>query len=351
MNNNQQNFGYNTQVPPQNYQSQYYQQQQYMMYRAHILSERKKQRKELILVGIALGVTLIAYLILQTVAVGFLSVFGLRDTYESSPLMQYAFNIVAVHLFSMLIPFSLLAFILRKNFVSPLVPSKKVGGLKAAAWVSFGMACCLLANILTNSIVNISKSVFGYELSQAQNDDPKDFITCIMIVISTAIIPAIIEEFSLRCCTLGVLRKYGKGFAVFIVSIVFGLMHGNVIQFVFAFAIGIVLAYITIQTDNVFLAMIVHGCNNGMSVLSTIAKFAFNDSVANGVTVVLFYIWGIAGIASLIYLASTKSFKTVKQPKNPYDNSFGTKVLCMVPGLIIPFTLLLIITSQYVTKV
>ena len=133
MNNNNQN-NFNSQMPPQYYQYAY-EQQQYMIYRAKVLSERKKQKRELLLVGIALGTTLIAYLLLQTVSVGMLSMLGLKDAYESSPLMQYAFNVVAVHLFSMLVPFSLLAVILKKNFVAPLVPTKKVSGLKAAAWV------------------------------------------------------------------------------------------------------------------------------------------------------------------------------------------------------------------------
>lgn len=349
MNNNNQN-NFNFQMPPQYYQYAY-EQQQYMIYRAKVLSERKKQKKELLLVGIALGTTLIAYLLLQTVSVGMLSMLGLKDAYESSPLMQYAFNVVAVHLFSMLVPFSLLALILKKNFVAPLVPTKKVSGLKAAAWVSLGMAFCLLANIMTSAIMNISKNLFGYELSQSEYDGPQDIITCVMIVISTAIIPAIIEEFSLRCCTLGVLKKYGNGFAVFVVSIIFGLMHGNVIQFVFAFTLGIMLAYITIKTNNIFIPMLIHGLNNGMSVLKTIIEFAANEKAGETVTGILFYIWGVLGIAALIYLATTKSFKFEKKPKNPYDNSFGTKVLCVLPGLALPFAILLYLTSQYVTKV
>ncbi len=350
MNNNQNNYYYNPQTPPPYYQIPT-QQQQYMMYRAQVMTERKKQKKELLLVGAALGTTLIMYLILQTMAISLLSALGLKQAYQSSALVQYSFNIVAVHLFSMLIPFSLLALVLRKNFVAPLIPTQKVGGLKGAAWVSLGMAFCLLANIMTSSIMNICKLLFGYELTQSEYNDPNDIFTCIMIVISTAVIPAIIEEFSLRCCTLGVLRKYGKGFAVFIVSVVFGLMHGNVIQFIFAFTLGIMLAYITIQTNNILIPMLIHGFNNGMSVLKTILTFATNDTVATTTTTVLFYIWGLLGIASVVYLACTKSFKSTKSPKNPYDNSFGTKVLCMLPGLAIPFAILLAITSQYVTKV
>lgn len=66
-------------------------------------------------------------------------------------------------------------------------------------------------------------------------------------LIGTAIVPAICEEFAMRCCCVQLLRKYGNGFAVLSISIVFGLLHGNVIQFVFAFLVGLILGYITVK--------------------------------------------------------------------------------------------------------
>ena len=339
------------QMTAQEYQK-YQQQYNYMMYQAQINSAKKKQRIELILIGVALGVTLISYLILQSLAVLSLNLFGLSDLYDKSPMVKYAFNIVAVHLFSMMIPFGLLALIFKKNFVSPFFPSKKVKGKDAVAWVCFGMSFCLAANIVVNMIVSISKEAFGYELSQNDYGGPNDWLTCFVILISTAIVPAICEEIAFRCCTLGVLKKYGKGFAVFTVSIVFGLIHGNVIQFIFAFLIGGLLGYITIKTDNVIIAMFVHGFNNGISVLSDILTFAFNEKTANSISNGVFYLWGIAGIISLVYLIKTKAFKSNKPKiKNPADNSFIVKILCLVPGLCVPFAILIWMTSFYVTKV
>lgn len=49
----------------------------------------------------------------------------------------------------------------------------------------------------------------------------------------------------MRCCALGIVKKYGKAFGVVAVSIVFGLIHGNIIQFIFATLVGLILGYVT----------------------------------------------------------------------------------------------------------
>ena len=350
---NQNQFNYQQpNMSQQDYERLRQQQYNYMVYRSQIENSKKQQRKELIKIGFAVGTAIILYIILQSIAVLLLNVFGLMDAYNSSTMVKYAFNIIGVHLFSMMIPFGLPALCFKKNFVAPLVPVKKVKGKDAVAWIAFGMGVCLMSNIIVNMIIQMSKNVFGYELSQNDYGGPNDWLTCLVIVVSTAIIPAICEEFAFRCCTLGILRKYGKGFAVFTVSIVFGLIHGNVIQFVFAFLVGALLGYITIKTDNVIIAMCVHGFNNGMSVVKDVATFAFNENTATIISNCIFYLWGIASIIALIYLVRRHAFKSDKPAvKNPADNSFGVKAACLIPGLIVPFAILLYFTSQYVTKI
>ena len=166
-----------------------------------------------------------------------------------------------------------------------------------------------------------------------------------------AVAPAIFEEFAFRCCALGALKKFGKGFAVFSVSIIFGLIHGNVIQFVFAFFVGLILAYITVQTDNVLIAMVIHGINNGRSVINDMVEAMANEDVANKVSSVLFIVFLVLGIISLIYLLIKKSFKREKKQINIYDNNFFVKIACMAPGMIVPFAILIKMTQSYVTKI
>ena len=49
----------------------------------------------------------------------------------------------------------------------------------------------------------------------------------------------------------------------------FGLMHSNFEQIPFAFLVGIVLGFITVKSGSIWLAVLVHGFNNFISVLYT----------------------------------------------------------------------------------
>lgn len=333
--------------------NQYYQQQnaQYFMMKQQIAYAKKEQRKELVKVGFVLGSAIIVYLLLQSVWGSMISALGLYDAYQNSVMFKYAFNIIGVDLLSLLPAFGIAALILKRNFTGELVPTKKVGKLKATAWVFFGMGCTIVANYLVSVMMAFVKNVLGYELTQNNYGNSDDILTYIVMFVATAIAPAIFEEFSFRCCTLGVLKKYGKGFAVFMVSIIFGLIHGNVIQFVFAFLVGLILAYITVQTDNVIIAMFIHGLNNARSAVSDIITTAANEKLANTVSTIIMIIFVVLAIIALIYLLYTKSFAMEKKMKSLYDNNFGTKIACMIPGMIVPFAILIALTKQYVTKI
>ena len=69
------------------------------------------------------------------------------------------------------------------------------------------------------------------------------------------------EELLFRGVVLRLLRPYGKQAAVMISAIVFGLFHGNVIQIPFAFLVGLVLGYVTVEYSIVW-AMVLHVFNN-----------------------------------------------------------------------------------------
>lgn len=318
--------------------------------RREIYLRRKKEKNEILKLGFAIGIVLVCYLIIQVVAVSVMSSLGLTDTYNSSATFQYCFNVIAVHILSLILPFGILSLIMKKKYDGPIVPTKKVGFFKSCVWISFGMGCCIIANYITNFIITLFKMA-GYELSQGSMQDPDGIFSCIALVISTAIIPGVCEEFAMRCCALGLLKKHGKAFGVIAVSVVFGLIHGNVIQFVFAFLVGLVLAFITVKTDSVIPAMFIHTFNNGLSVTQDIVKYATDEKTAENVVAALFIVWAVLAIASLVYLIINKQLIfTDKKEKDGSELSLGTKLAMLLPGLVVPFILLIVETATTVTK-
>lgn len=320
---------------------------------ANLQQKRKKEKKELIITGIIIGIAIMGYLIIQSIVSVIVLQGSFKSLYETSPLFQYCFGTIAVHFCSLLIPFSIMALILRKNLISPLIPLKKTKKSISFAWICTGMGLCIASNYFVNAIISICNEL-GYELTQGETLDPNSVISCIALVFSVAIVPAIVEEYALRCCTLGVLRKYGKGFAIFTVSIVFGLLHGNIIQFIFAFLIGLILAYITVKTDNIIPAILIHAFNNGISAVNDIVKYAISEDAAKNVVSAIYIVLIVLAIIATVYLAFKKELllkKDKTQSKERSSLSFATKLACLIPGFVLPFMMLIFITAQTIQKI
>ncbi|MCR5208523.1 MAG: CPBP family intramembrane metalloprotease [Eubacterium sp.] len=337
---------YYQQPPVNSYLEQY---QATLYYR----EKRRRERNTLIGIGFLLGGVLIAYLFIQTVIVLMLQRSKYYSVYETSAAFQNCFNMVAIHFSSLLIPYVIFAAIRKKDFEGrPLIPMNKIGALQTAAWVSFGMGCCVLGNLAVSFIMKVTEAL-GYKLTQPEMLKTDSPLAAVTLVVSVAVVPAIFEEFAYRCCILGVLQKYGKAFGVVAVSIVFGLTHGNVIQFIYAFLLGLALGYITVRTQSVVPAMLIHGFANGLSVVQEILTYTSGEKTGEYAAGALFIVWGIAAIAGTVYLFVKKLLFPEKTPKTyePYALSLGRKLLCLAPGLFIPFVILIIMTAQFVEKV
>ncbi len=353
-NQNNQYYQYNQYPPyPNGYYPPNHQYNAEMQERLRINMLRRKERNAIIADGFIIGATIIAMIVVEFIVVLMLQKSDAYAVYNSSSTFQNFFNVIAVHLLSLAVPFSLMALILKKRFTTPLIPTKKIGAAKTAAWVAVGMGVCMAANFITNGVIKLF-DIFGYKLTQPELIKPDSIIALISVFISTSLVPAIFEEYAFRCCTLGVLRRYGKGFAVVAVSIVFGLIHQNVIQFVFAFLVGLILGYVTVVTDSVIPAMIIHGINNGISVLGDVVTyFSKSDKLANTVEGYVIMAFIALSIAGLIYLIVNRELLPKKEEikeEKPYKISFGVKLACLLPGFAIPFLILIAFTSQFIQK-
>lgn len=92
----------------------------------------------------------------------------------------------------------------------------------------------------------------------------------ILIIISVAILPAIFEELLFRKGIITLTKKYGALFSIILSAVIFGLIHGNIIQAIFAFFTGLVLGYVYIKTNSIGVCMLIHFINNMFGALAII---------------------------------------------------------------------------------
>lgn len=88
-----------------------------------------------------------------------------------------------------------------------------------------------------------------------------------------ALTPAICEEITMRGVFLSGFRKLDIKVGALISGLVFGMLHMNFQQFFYAFALGVLLAYLVHITDSIFASMICHFAFNSTSIfLSLLAE-------------------------------------------------------------------------------
>lgn len=134
--------------------------------------------------------------------------------------------------------------------------------------VLMGLGICQIGEIAATMFGNVLSSI-GHAPVMPEVTYSRGFYGVALAVISTAFVPALAEEFAMRGVAMGLLRRFGDGFAILMSSIMFGLMHRNLVQAPFAFIVGLGLGFVAVKGGSVWLAVIVHFINNLLAVCFT----------------------------------------------------------------------------------
>lgn len=89
-------------------------------------------------------------------------------------------------------------------------------------------------------------------------------------ILANAIFIPILEELIFRGIVCGQLSMwYGNRCGVIISAVLFGIMHFNVIQFLYAFLMGLLLAYVYNSTKKLWVTSLAHGLTNFIVIIFT----------------------------------------------------------------------------------
>ena len=73
------------------------------------------------------------------------------------------------------------------------------------------------------------------------------------------------EELLFRGMILKRARRFGDRTAVAFTAVLFGLMHGNLLQFFYAASIGLILGYVAVRTSSIRYTVLMHMAINSFS--------------------------------------------------------------------------------------
>lgn len=307
-----------------------------------VLTEEQIEKKEIKKVARALG---ISFLIMTAIVLSFsfltvkvLDILGFGDEKKIELLTDPAVVQVMQIFFSIIIftiPFILVSKIYRYR-ISDLINFNKPKKKTVLPLLFIGIAICAFSNIASSMAGYLFESMgIRYEVVYAEN--PDGIFGFLLSLLATVVVPALVEEFACRGIILGVLRKFGDTFAILISSLFFGLMHSNFEQIPFAFFVGVALAFVTIKSGSIWLAVLIHAFNNSISVIFAYFLSGLSVFSQNVIYTVFLVVELLLGIISLLFIDQKEIFEFENtKTKNSNLKKIGYFVLS-VPVLIYIF--------------
>lgn len=148
----------------------------------------------------------------------------------------------------------------------------KISAKEVGISILIGLIVFIL-NIFFSIFIDFVLSLIGYNQGASISAGSSvSIFSFVLSLIMTAILPAFCEEFLHRGVLLSSYKKLGFKNAILISSLLFGLLHMNVEQFLFATMVGLILGSATLFSRSIIPAMIIHFMNNGINVYLGFAK-------------------------------------------------------------------------------
>lgn len=272
-------------------------------------AERRAMRRDANFVGFVL-IALLAAQFVVAIGLQLLTGAGLLSTVAMNNTAYVLFTMV-LYILYFAVPAVLVALIARRR-QNPF-PTRRVSVGNYAVALFGGMAMAVASNYATSLIMSILVAL-GVPYPQFPETQSGTPVSMVLNLISTAVLPALLEEMVLRGYVLGALRRYGDKLAVILSAALFGLIHGNVLQLPFAFMLGLVLGWLVVQTDSIWPAVLLHFGNNAMSVLLDYVELAVGDSTtATMLTFLVLCVLGMVVLAAA-FLSNKKRGEDLLRP-------------------------------------
>lgn len=191
-----------------------------------------------------------------------------------------------------------------------------------AAFFAFCISGCALLSAITYWIANLGGVQTAATIGRGDFFYPLVF---------SCMIPAFFEEWLVRGGVLGVFAKYGSA-GVWMCAILFTLMHISPVKWGYALFAGLMITALVYLTECIYLGMILHFCNNFVSLLLSYLPRGAAEAIALLVIAAVF-------VSSLLSLARGKLFadtvKLLREVQGKQLRELLTPAFWVIVGIIL----------------
>lgn len=239
---------------------------------------------------------------------------------------------------------ALLYFAARRIPLQQGLPFRRGNAADIAALVFLGCMVCLLANYPAEAVAELIRraGLNGTIPETPLTDDPA---VLVFYGIETVVVPPLVEELMFRGAVLQSLRRFGDGFAVLGSALIFGMMHGNFTQTVFAFIAGLAMGYAAVKAESLLPSILIHFTNNALAFAFQLAARYRGDAAANTLSGAVSAALLTLGALAAVYLALRRRFAfRLERSGSALPLSSKMAALFANPGAVV-FTLLFLVTA------
>lgn len=212
------------------------------------------------------------------------------------------------------------------------IHSNKLTIKKFIVYIAISLTLMWVGNLIGLTITEILGDLIQSEIANpiVETIDSSSVYTNLLLMV---IMAPIFEEIIFRKLLIDRTIKYGKGVSILLSALIFGLFHGNLNQFFYAFLIGGFFAYVYIKTGKIIYTILLHLTVNFFgSIISVIVGNSLNNmnTMANlpiadaGIIIIYFLIYVLIVIVGVIgLLKNYKKISLLKDNliKKPYTTS------------------------------
>ena len=212
------------------------------------------------------------------------------------------------------------------------IHSNKLTIKKFIVYIAISLTLMWIGNLIGLTITEILGNLIQSEIANpiVETIDSSSVYTNLLLMV---IMAPIFEEIIFRKLLIDRTIKYGKGVSILLSALIFGLFHGNLNQFFYAFLIGGFFAYVYIKTGKIIYTILLHLTVNFFgSIISVIVGNSLNNmnTMANlpiayaGIIIIYFLIYVLIVIVGVIgLLKNYKKISLLKDNliKKPYITS------------------------------
>ena len=213
----------------------------------------------------------------------------------------------------------------KEYFRTESINLKKVLAFFGMTMFAYG-AAIFLQNILIGGMFAAGVSPIAEEYLTEEDLSP---LYLAVSFVTTAILAPVAEELMFRGVILRRLSSVSQGFAIFASALIFGLMHGNFVQTILGFMLGIVFGYTAVKTGSLILPIAGHMFINTAAVSCSFAEYFMGEELSETYWMVLIIMFTVIGIITFIAMLASGSIRFPEFGEYHRKRTFPIVISCV----------------------